>query len=218
MECLIGVYRILKHMDAELEKKLEEIGSWLGSGSINIFGLPFAGKDTHGKELSRFFDAPLIGGGDIIRNSQGNQEVKDTIAAGFLAPTDKYLALILPYLSQDMFAGHPLVLSSVGRWHGEEEAIEAGARESGHPIKCVLFLNVTLEEAHRRWQLAERGREDDTDHKILETRFSEFDKKTSPVIDYWRDKDLLIEIDSMQPELQVTRDIIEKIHAFADLS
>ncbi len=205
-------------MDVELERKIARISEWLGTGSINIFGLPFAGKDTHGQELSRFLDAPLIGGGDIIRSSEGNQEVKDQIAAGFLAPTDAYLALILPYLSQEMFAGHPLVLSSVGRWHGEEAAIEAGAAEAGHPIKCVLFLNVTLEEAHRRWQIAERGREDDSDREILERRFTEFEEKTMPVIDYWRNKGLLIEIDSMQPELQVTRDIIEKIFEFAGLS
>lgn len=202
-------------MDAGLERKIEQICKWLGTGSINIFGLPFAGKDTHGNELSRFFDAPLIGGGDIIRSSEGNQDVKDTIAAGFLAPTEAYLALVLPYLSQEMFTGHPLILSSVGRWHGEEEAIEKGAADSGHPIKAVLFLNVSLDEAHRRWQLAERGREDDADREILETRFSEFQAKTTPVIDYWRAKGLLLEVSSMQPELQVTREIIHKLHDFS---
>ena len=202
-------------MDNGFEEQIAEIARWLGTGSINIFGLPFAGKDTHGDELSKYFDAPLIGGGDIIRNSQGNQDVKDIIAAGYLAPQDKYLSLVVPYLSKEMFADHPLILSSLGRWHGEEESILHAAEQSGHPIKIVLFLNVNLEEAHRRWQLSERDRDDDTDKAILERRFSEFQEKTLPVIDFYRKRGLLLEIDSMQPVHIVTRDIIKRIYDFA---
>lgn len=201
-------------MDKELETKINEIREWLGTGSINIFGPQFAGKDTHGNELSRFLDAPVIGGGDLIRNSD-QQDVKDIIDKGNLAPQDKYLALVLPYLKRDMFDGHPLIFSSVGRWDGEQQAVMQGAQESGHPIKAVLLLNISIEEAHRRWEIAERGREDDASHEYLETRLREFQDKTLPVIEYYRNLGLLIEIDGMPPQPVVTRDIIEKLHAFA---
>lgn len=200
---------------SDLDASIEVITRWLGTGSINIFGLPFSGKDTHGKELSKFFNAPLIGGGDIIRSELGPQALKDHIADGSLAPSGDYLALVLPYLSQDMFTNHPLILSSVGRWHGEEESIMQAAAASGHPIKAVLYLNVSNEEAHRRWQLAERGRADDATEHILENRFTEFQQKTLPVIEFYREQGLLIEIDGMPPERTVTHDIIEQLYKAA---
>lgn len=198
-----------------IDVQIKYIAQWLGSGSINIFGLPFSGKDTHGTELAKFFDAPLIGGGDILRSKVSPQHVKDHIATGNLTPSDEYLAIVLPYLSQDMFAGHPLILNTVGRWHGEEDSVMHAAEESGHPLKAIIFLDITTKEAHRRWQLAEREREDDAHVAILERRFAEFDEKTLPVIKYYRDKGLLIEIDGMPPEHVVTKDIVNKLYRLA---
>ena len=42
---------------------IEIITQWLGTGAINIFGLPFAGKDTHGHRLAELFGASIMGGG-----------------------------------------------------------------------------------------------------------------------------------------------------------
>ena len=202
-------------MENTLETKINEIKAWLGSGSINIFGLPFSGKDTHGTELSRFFNAAFISGGDILRSSAGPEHIKKHIAKGHLAPTDEYLAIVLPYLSQDELKDKPLILSSVGRWQGEEKSILTATSESGHEIKAVVFLSVTQEEAYRRWKLAERGREDDVAEDILENRFNEFQQKTLPVLEAYRKRGLVIEVDGMPPKAQVTQDILDKLLEFA---
>ncbi|MBA2279457.1 nucleoside monophosphate kinase [Candidatus Saccharibacteria bacterium] len=199
----------------DVDSLIDDISLWLGTGSINIFGLPFSGKDTHGTELSNFFNAPLIGGGDILRSKIGPKHIKEHMSGGNLAPSEEYLAIVLPYLSQEMFSGHPLILNTVGRWHGEESSVMQAAEKSGHPIKAVIFLDVTTTEAQRRWQLAERGRDDDAAEHILEKRFSEFKEKTIPVIEFYRDKGLLIEIDGMPPQRIVTRDILDKLHKLA---
>ena len=104
-------------------KPLSTIKAWLGTGSINIFGLPFAGKDTHGAILSQLFDAPLLGGGDILRNSVIPPELKKGLDAGILFPTEEYLRIVTPYLSKPEFQSRPLILSSVGRWIGEEQGV-----------------------------------------------------------------------------------------------
>ncbi len=176
------------------------IATWLGSGSINLFGLPYAGKDTQGEKLAELFGGKLMGGGQILRNSVIPPHVKAAIDAGNLAPTQEYIDIVLPYLSKPEFAGKPLILSAVGRWHGEEEGVIEATEQSGHPLKAVIFLTIDESVLRGRWQSTQsaggRGeRADDAEH-ILDTRLTEFYAKTLPVIETYRDKGLLIEIDA----------------------
>ncbi|MDQ3093672.1 MAG: nucleoside monophosphate kinase [bacterium] len=203
-------------MDNTLQIKIEKIKSWLGSGTINIFGLPFSGKDTHGKELALYFDGALIGGGDILRSSHGPEHIKKHISTGQLAPTEEYLSIVLPFLKQEKFANKPLILSSVGRWEGEEKSILKATSESGHPTKAVLLLIVSTEESKRRWELSERGRHDDQEEAVLRTRFNEFSEKTLPAIEKYREKGLLLEIDGKPAVQDVTEDIIDKLYTLAN--
>ena len=118
-------------------KQIEKIAEWLGSGSINIFGMPFAGKDTQGELLATALDAVRLSGGEILRNSVIPPHVQEAIDAGNLAPTDEYIDIVLPYLSKQEFAGKPLILSSVGRWKGEEGGVIAacGKRPVSEDLK-----------------------------------------------------------------------------------
>lgn len=199
--------------------ELTTIKQWLGTGSINIFGLPFSGKDTHGHQLAQTFHASIMGGGDILRNSVIPDHVREIIDAGGLAPIDDYIRIVLPYLSNEAFAGKPLVLSSVGRWHGEEPGVEGAAAAAGHPIRAVVYLHITKATAYERYAGSRedeaRGvRADDAEH-ILETRFLEFNDKTLPVIDYYREKGLLIEVDGNPPKEEVHQAILRGLYEFA---
>lgn len=202
------------------QANIDHIKTWLGTGSINIFGLPFAGKDTHGHWLAELFNASIMGGGDILRNSVIPPHVRTLIDAGKLAPTDDYINIVTPYLSSEEFSGHPLILSSVGRWHGEEPGVMAAAESAGHPIKAVVFLSVSEAVAYERFlasrQDIKRGeRADDTEH-ILQTRFTEFHNKTLPVIEFYRTHGLLIEVDGNPPKNEVHQTILQGLLAFAN--
>lgn len=200
-------------------EKINTIKTWLGTGSINIFGRPFAGKDTHGRELVALFDGVLLGGGDILRNSIIPEHVKTLIRAGKLAPTEDYIAIVLPYLSQPEFASKPLILSSVGRWHGEEDGVLGAAEAAGHPIKAVLYLNISEEGVRSRWQTkahaGDRGERHDDTKEILETRLEEYREKTIPVVEYYRQKGMLIEIDSTLSKREVLEIIINELYRLA---
>ncbi len=193
--------------------KIDKISAWLGSGSINIFGLPFAGKDTQAKRLAQAFGAPLIGGGDILRNS--SEHARKLMSSGELFPMDEYLKIVLPYLGQKNFAGKPLILSAVGRWNGEQQNVLKAADQSGHPIKAVVMLNISDREVRTRWQTAQiekdRGQRPDDGREAISTRLEEFRTKTQPVIEYYRQKGLLIEINGTAPRDQVTTEILEKL-------
>ncbi len=199
-------------------RQIQMIAEWLGSGSINIFGSPFAGKDTQGRRLAELLKAPLIGGGDILRNNPGVPEhVRQIIAKGKLAPSDDYLRIITPYLSNQKFSGQPLILSAVGRWHGEEQLVLRAAKAAGHPIKAVILLYLNEDEVRRRWTIAQskqdRGGRSDDDIGVLDVRLKEFSKKTSPVIDFYRRRGLLIELDGSATPNKVTEEILNQLAA-----
>ncbi len=197
-------------------EQIDKIGKWLGTGSINILGRPFAGKDYQGRQLVELFGGNLIGGGEILRNSILSESAKEAIRTGKLVPTDDYINTVLPYLSQTAFENKPLLLSSVGRWHGEENGVMKVLENSNHNLKAVIYLDIPNEESHVRWLAREinndrQNRHDDTE-EILQTRFNEFQAKTIPVIEFYRNNGLLIEIDGKQTRDKVTSGILNALY------
>lgn len=202
----------------ETADKIDSIRKWLGTVSINIFGLPFSGKDTHGSILAALFDAPVLGGGEILRNSNVPASVRALMDNGELIPTKDYVRIVLPYLSSSDFKHKPLILSSVGRWHGEESGVIDAANVSAHPVKAVIFLHISIQTANRRFemsqQIGDRTRADDQKDKLI-TRFSEFSEKTLPVIEYYRSKGMLIEVDGNPPIQDVQAVILDELYSLA---
>jgi len=202
-----------------MENYIATIKQWLGTGSINIFGLPFSGKDTVGVRLAEVLGARLLSSGLILR-SAGDKELLKDLAAGVLAPTGKFKDLVLPYLQREDLKNYPLILSSVGRWEGEEYDVITAANDGGHPIKAVLLLNVSEAEVKNRWEAArmlqDRGqRQDDHDLAILETRIKEFIDKTMPVIETYRKRDLLIPITANKDRDTVFRNALVALYDMA---
>lgn len=191
------------------------IKKWLGAGSINMFGRPFAGKDTQGRLLSVSLDGVLIAGGDILRSYHDQAKIEQVMAAGGLIPSDFYLSVLLPYLSRADIKHKPLILSAVGRLQGEEQVIMKATTDSGHPIQAVVLLNLSEAEVWRRFDEAklqhDRGDRSDDHREVLQNRLRKFKDKTEPVIQYYRNKGLIIDVDGSLPREQVAKQIIEKL-------
>lgn len=195
--------------------QLELVKQWLGSGSINIFGLPFAGKDTHGHELAQLFDGTVLSGGQILRGSTLTPEQKQSLDAGDLFPTEEYMRIVTPYLSREEFADRPLILSSVGRWIGEEQGVLAATEASNHPTKAVIYLTIDEETISRRLdaskEIGDRELRADDSREVLTNRIKEFREKTLPVIEEYRKLDLLIEINSDANRQEVYDNILSRL-------
>ncbi|MES2630552.1 MAG: nucleoside monophosphate kinase [Patescibacteria group bacterium] len=200
----------------ENTEKIAAIREWLGAGSINIFGRQFAGKDTHGRELVALFDGVLLGAGDIFRNSVIPQHAKAEMDAGRLVPINDFIEIVLPYLSKEEFKNSPLILSSVGRWHGEEQGVVQATKEAGHPLKAVIYLDIAESVSFERWKkslhIGERNERNDEDREALETRLAEYKEKTLPVINFYKQDGLLIEIDGTLSKEVVLQDIIDALY------
>ena len=195
---------------------------WLGTGAINIFGRPFAGKDTQGRKLTELFDAHMMGGGDILRNSEIPERVHEIMVRGDLIPTADYINIVVPYLSKPEFAGKPLVLSSVGRWLGEEDGVMTALNEADHTLKAVIYLDISENEVRTRWHALEQhdDRHNRTDDSLesLENRLQEYREKTLPVIEKYREIGLLIEVDGTGDIDEIEQNILAALASRASTS
>ncbi|HUC96764.1 MAG TPA: nucleoside monophosphate kinase [Candidatus Saccharimonadales bacterium] len=195
-------------------EKIEIIKKWLGLGSINIFGMPLSGKDTQCEALANLLEGEVIGSGRILRqNWQGYKDNK-----GKLAPTADFIDIVLPYLARPEIADRPLVLSSIGRWHGEELEVIKTLNQAGHTLKAVVYLKISERDAFDRLrQDTYKNREDrpDDTEETLRTVINEYKNNTTHVIDYYRNLGLLIEIDGQGPRDQITDNIIDALFELA---
>lgn len=205
-----------------MEEKVAKIKAWLGTGSINVFGLPFSGKDTVGLRLAELLGAKFLSSGLILRAAEvEDKELAKELAAGNLAPTDTFRRIIMPYFGREDLANFPLVLSSVGRWSGEEFDIMSAAADGGHEIKAVLLLNISEDEVKKRWEVSrvvgDRGmRSDDREKHILDNRIKEFIEKTMPVIETYRDNGMLVPIHATGERDEVFNTVIDELCKFID--
>ena len=205
-----------------MEDKIETIKSWLGTGSINIFGLPMSGKDTQGIKLAEALGAKFLSSGMIIRAME--ESTKNNYSnEGNLIPSNVFYEWVLPYLERPDLFESPLILSSIGRWEGEEKQVMSVAAGAGHEIKAVILLNVSEADVEKRFETAkvlnDRGkRADDNNSEIFQTRLKEFREKTMPVLQYYKSANLLINVNGDQSREEVFNEIVEKLYAKASQS
>lgn len=206
-------------MDTDFGQKILYIKNWLGTGSVNIFGLPMSGKDTVGVRLAEMLGGKFLSSGLIIRANEEltRQHFSDK---GDLTPTDVFYKWVLPYFEKEELKDFPLILSSIGRWSGEEDKVMETAEKAGHPIKVAVILNISEADVMSRWQavatLKDRGaRYDDEKPEVFQHRIDEFRTKTAPVLLHYRSMGLLIEVKADTERDAVFNELVEKLYSFA---
>lgn len=199
-----------------MENKIHTIKEWLGTGSINIFGLPMSGKDTQGLKLAEALNAKFLSSGMIIRSMEESTN-QNLSGNGNLIPTNIFYDWVLPYFEKPELFNSPLILSSIGRWSGEETQVMSVASGAGHEIKAVIVLDISEDEAKQRFETAktlnDRGeRDDDNNIEVFEKRLQEFREKTLPVLSHYHTLELLIRVDGAQSRDAVFNDVVEKLY------
>lgn len=208
-----------------MEDKLAYIKEWLGTGSVNIFGLPMSGKDTVGIKLAEGLGARFLSSGMIIRAME-QEKGEHYTEGGALAPTDVFYEWVLPYFGREDLKESALILSSVGRWVGEEDEVMKAAAEAGHPIKAAILLNISEADVQARWDVVrdtgvrETGqevtkREDDKSRGIFAIRIKEFIEKTMPVIQHYQALGLLVQVRADMTREEVFDELVNRLYDYA---
>ena len=179
-------------------------------------GPPGAGKGTQAKFIAEHFKIPAISTGDIFRAnvSEGTElgiEAKRFMDAGDYVP-DEVTNLMVRNRIDEPDAASGFLLDGYPRTLAQVEELDGMIKFTGHELDAVLVVTVDQDEiVQRLLQRAQvEGRTDDTED-VIRRRQEVYTEETEPLIEIYRDRGILIEIDGMGEVDDVTQRIFDAL-------
>ena len=179
-------------------------------------GPPGAGKGTQAKYVADHFGIPAISTGDIFRAnvSQGTPlglEAKRYMDAGEYVP-DEVTNLMVRNRIDEPDAEPGFLLDGYPRTLAQVTELDGMIRFTGHQLDAVVVLTVDPEElVQRLLQRAQTdGRADDTED-VIRRRQEVYAEQTEPLIEVYRERGILIELDGMGEVDEVTKRIFDAL-------
>ncbi len=179
-------------------------------------GPPGAGKGTQAKYVADHFGIPAISTGDIFRAnvSQGTPlgiEAKRYMDAGEYVP-DEVTNLMVRNRIDEPDAEPGFLLDGYPRTLAQVNELDGMIRFTGHQLDAVVVLTVDPEElVQRLLQRAQTdGRADDTED-VIRRRQEVYAEQTEPLIEVYRERGILIELDGMGEVDDVTKRIFDAL-------
>ena len=167
-----------------------------------IVGPPGAGKGTQAVRIAETYGIPAIATGDIFRANIKNEtplgvQVKAIIDAGDYVSDDLTNALVKDRL-EEADAREGFLLDGYPRTLDQVAFLEQLLSGKGQALDAVIQLVADQDEvvARLRNRALEQGRSDDTEDAIRH-RQEVYVRETSPLIEVYSAKGLLVEVDGL---------------------
>ena len=164
--------------------------------NIIIFGPPGAGKGTQSKFIEKKYNLLQLSTGELLRNEIKNKtqlglEISSIINSGDLVSDDIVSKLIEKYISNPknkqrlIFDGYPRNID-------QAKNLDKLLKKYNQQIDIVLKLSVSLETIKKRIteRKSQEQRTDDSD-EIAIKRFKTYELSSEPVLDYYKQSNLL---------------------------
>jgi adenylate kinase len=183
--------------------------------NLIMLGAPGAGKGTQAVRVAEMHGIPHISTGEMLRGaiaagSDLGQKVKSIVESGALVPDELVIDVIRDRLAEsDTRKG--FVLDGFPRTLGQAEALDVLLAELGRPLEVVLELELAEDTAVKRMlgRAAEQGRADDTPD-VIRNRFEVYRRQTEPLSEHYRNKGILVAVDST-PSVDEVFTAIERV-------
>lgn len=194
--------------------------------NIVLLGAPGAGKGTQAKMITEKWGTPQISTGDILRAAVANGtplglEAKRFMDAGDLVPDAVVIGLVKDRLAEPDTADG-FILDGFPRTVAQAEALDSELAGLGKAIEAAVAVDVDFEVivgrlTSRRTCRAcgsitsaaagetcskcngELHQRDDDNEITVRNRLDVYARSTAPLVDYYRVKGILSEIDGDRP-------------------
>jgi adenylate kinase len=173
---------------------------------IIILGTPGAGKTTQTRMLAEYLGWQWFSMGELVRQKVSGEERRDMLAGKIIG--DKTILEIIAK-----------TLTSLGEeadkcvWEGTPRSIEQASwwldqtKKGAITLQAVIHLVADTPVAQKR--LAKRGRLDDHDDNVIETRFEQYRKSITPTLEFLKSNSIPVhEINANQS----INEIADNIH------
>lgn len=208
--------------------------------NIVLLGAPGAGKGTQAVRIIETYGVPHISTGDILRAAVANQtplgmEAKRYMDAGDLVPDLVVIGLVKSRL-QEPDTDKGFILDGFPRTSNQAEALDEALADLGKRIEAAVAIIVdpevivgrltsrrTCKECGRITSASEGDtcagcggelyQRDDDNEATVRNRLGVYDRSTAPLIEYYRQQDVLHEIDGDRPVDEVWADVRAALEA-----
>ncbi len=167
---------------------------------LNFMGPPGAGKGTQAKMVVDRLSIVQISTGDMLREAVKDQtemgkEAKKHMDAGNLVPDEVVIGIVADRIKKPDCA-NGFILDGFPRTAAQAEALDELLEKNELKLDHVIYFDVPDDELTERLldRAKKEGRADDN-LETIKNRLQVFKEKTQPLIDYYRTKGNLAEIE-----------------------
>jgi len=184
---------------------------------IVLLGPPGAGKGTQAQLIAQKYGLMHVSSGDLFRENLKNETELGKLAQTFmqrgeLVPDDVTIAMVRERLGRpDCQKG--ALLDGFPRTPTQAQALAQMLQEFNAAVSVVPYIavpeEVLVERLSGRWTCRKNG------HVFHENRIKVYQEQTAPLISYYRENGLLVEVDGTKPIDQVTNALLQAIEKAA---
>lgn len=172
--------------------------------NLIVMGPVGSGKSTQAELLAKALGLSLFNAGDLLyfksqEDTSSGRKIRQIMETGGLVGDQLVLGLIEEHLEGKEHTG--IIIDGFPRslWQAQNFIF---------PIDGVIYL-VVRDEVNKE-RLLKRGRKDDTS-EIIDKRLLLYHKETEPILDFYRKKGILIEVDGERSIEAIQKDIVAQV-------
>lgn len=206
--------------------------------NLVFLGPPGAGKGTIASEAKNHFDIPHISTGDLFRShikggTELGKQVQAILASGDLVPDSVTIAMVEDRFKQDD-AKKGFILDGFPRTIAQADALSK-MKNLDFVVNFVLDRDQIVDRLSGRRMCKSTGRtyhilynppkveglDDETGEPLIQrdddkpeailNRLAVYEAQTAPLIEYYRERKLLLDIDAAPSPLEVLATLIEAL-------
>ena len=207
---------------------------------IVMLGAPGAGKGTQAKKISEKFDIHHISTGDILRKeikeaTASGIKAKEYVESGKLVPDELVVDIIENFIKGDS-AGKGFLMDGFPRNISQAKIFSDMLDRNGSGLDKVINIVVDNDEIIRRLssrricaecqQISGNGsmqtnicskcggkliKRRDDEEEVIRHRLEVYENETSPLAEYYKKRGILIDIEGVGMEEEVTERILKNL-------